>query len=327
MGVLLVHVNQVVAFPGILGSIASFGADGVKCFFFLTGYLVMASWQNRKSTKDYWRKRLARTIPIYYFFLLLFIVFRFGWMVEDPWAIPRAAFMLQYVAPPTVSYSYCSMYLLGVLSIFMSFYIAIPFLAKWLRSLDSAFVGFWGIVAFSVLLNKAYIVLYGQFCPLDAVQSMAKYYCNAIPYFAVGIMTYFGKREDKPVKLLAYSLFIAIFGMRYTFLDLTETGWVCLLFVILLCYPPKVMGKITMGGQLWQFDRVFGMGVFISQYWCFAVVNILSAFCPLPNGLRAVLMVALPYFAAYVIYYAVEKPGAKAINWLFDRVDRKKVRS
>lgn len=142
LGVLLVHVNQRAPLPGILGNIASFGADGVKCYFFLTGYLVMASWHNRKSTGEYWEKRICRTFPIYYFFLLLFLIFRFDWLQRDVLSIPRALFMLQYIAPPTVSYEYCAMNLLGVLAIFMTFYLAIPVLAKWIRSLDSAFVAF-----------------------------------------------------------------------------------------------------------------------------------------------------------------------------------------
>ena len=50
--------------------------------FFLTGYLVMNSWQNRKSTKEYWKKRIARTLPIYYFFVLLFVLFRLDWMLK-----------------------------------------------------------------------------------------------------------------------------------------------------------------------------------------------------------------------------------------------------
>ena len=45
MGVLTVHINQRLPLPGILGEIASLGADGVNCFFLLTGYLVMRSWQ------------------------------------------------------------------------------------------------------------------------------------------------------------------------------------------------------------------------------------------------------------------------------------------
>ena len=36
LGVLLIHVNQRLPLPGLLGSIAGYGADGVKCFFFLT---------------------------------------------------------------------------------------------------------------------------------------------------------------------------------------------------------------------------------------------------------------------------------------------------
>lgn len=57
LGVLFVHINQRQALPGVWGAVASYGADGVKYFFLLTGMLVMYSWKTRKSTKDYWRKR------------------------------------------------------------------------------------------------------------------------------------------------------------------------------------------------------------------------------------------------------------------------------
>ena len=96
----------------------------------------------------YWKKRIARTLPIYYFFVLLFVLFRLDWMLKDVWSIPRALLMLQYWAPPTVSYDYCSMDLLGVLAIFMTFYLVIPLLARWIHSLDGAFVLFWCVIAF-----------------------------------------------------------------------------------------------------------------------------------------------------------------------------------
>lgn len=68
------------------------------------------------------------------------------------------------------------------------------------------------------------------------------------------------------------------------------------------------------------------MGVFLSQYWCFAVVDKMTRFFQLPYGVRVTLMIVLPYCAAFVLHYAVEEPGAKIIDWLFRCMDRKKVK-
>lgn len=320
LGVLLIHVNQRLPLPGLLGSIAGYGADGVKCFFFLTGYLVMNSWQNRKSTKEYWKKRIARTLPIYYFFVL----FRLDWMLKDVWSIPRALLMLQYWAPPTVSYDYCSMDLLGVLAIFMTFYLVIPLLARWIHSLDGAFVLFWCVIAFRFGLDKVYHGLYDFFCPVDAVTTMSGYFGDAMPYFAAGVLTYYGKREQRKERLVLYLLFIAVCGMRYSFLNLETAGWISLLIAILLCYPPKIGEFSSQWGWVHTIDRVFGMGVYLSQYWCFTAVDQLSSLYPLPSAVRLVLMLVLPYGAALALHYAIENPGAAVVNRAFERFAKQK---
>lgn len=113
IGVLVVHLNQRVALPGLFGQIASCGADGVKVYFLLIGYLVMHSWQNRSSTKDCRHKRLSRTLPLYYAWLIVLIIFRFEWITANPLAVPRAVCMLEYVVPSTAAYEYCAMDFLG----------------------------------------------------------------------------------------------------------------------------------------------------------------------------------------------------------------------
>lgn len=324
LGVLLVHINQRLPLPGLLGSIAAYGADGVKCFFFLTRYLVMNSWQNRKSTKEYWRKRIARTIPIYYFFVLLLVLFRLDWLLQDSWSIPRALLMLQYWAPPIVSYDYCAMELLGVLAIFMTFYLAIPLLAKWIHSLDGAFVMFCCVIAFRFGLDKAYHGLYDSFCPVDAVTTMSGYFGNAMPYFAAGVLTYFGKQEQRKERLILYLLFIAACGMRYSFLNLEAAGCISFLIAILLCYPPKIWEYSSRWKWIHNIDRVFGMGVYLSQYWCFAAIDKFGGYYPLSNMVRLILMLVLPYCAALVLHYAIENPGAAFVNRIFERFAKQK---
>lgn len=249
MGVLVVHLNQRIPLPGICGQIASCGADGVKAYFLFTGYLVMHSWQSRKSIKDYWRKRLGRTLPIYYVWLIVLIIFRFEWITADPFAIPRAILMLEYLAPPTVSYSYCAMDLLGVMAIFMMFYLAIPFIAKWVKSINSAFVCFWIITAISIKLPNVYAAAYNSFCNPNDVATMASYLAASLPYFGAGILIYFGKRDQEIEKLLFYLVFIAAAGSIYPFLGLSRVGWLIVLIGILLCYPLRFPENLNIAQQ------------------------------------------------------------------------------
>lgn len=237
MGVLVVHLNQRIALPGLFGQIASCGADGVKAYFLLTGYLVMNSWQSRSSTKDYWRKRLERTLPIYYTWLGVLVIFRFEWITADPFAIPRALFMLEYLAPPTVSYGYCALDLLGVIAIFMMFYLAIPLIAKWVKSINSAFVCFWIVTAISIRLPNLYAAAYNSFCNPNDVATMSCYLAASLPYFGAGILIYFGKKDQEIEKLLSYLVFIAAADNIYPFLGLSRVGWLVVLLGVLLCYP------------------------------------------------------------------------------------------
>lgn len=273
MGVLSIHIGGCVTLPGIWGQIASCGADGVKAYFLLTGYLVMHSWQSRSSTKDYWRKRLGRTLPIYYTWLAVLIVFRYEWITADPFAIPRALLMLEYLAPPTMSYSYCSMSLLGVMTIFMMFYLAIPFIAKWVKSLNGAFICFWVITAVSIKLPNLYAALYNSFCNPNDVATMAGYLAASLPYFGAGILIYFGKKDQEIEKLLFYLVFIAAAGSIYPFLGLSRVGGLVVLLGVLLCYPLRFsesLNFVQQGNEANMTKMGGGAQLFVQirQPWC-----------------------------------------------------------
>lgn len=94
------------------------------------------------------------------------------------------------------------------------------------------------------------MVLYAPFCLADAVESISNYFCQAIRFFVAGVLTYYGKREQNQVKHLFYMLFIAVFGMRYSVLNLNEAGLVCLLIVILLCFPFKIQERGSISDAL-----------------------------------------------------------------------------
>lgn len=317
MGVLAVHLNQRVELPGIFGQVASCGADGVKVYFLLTGYLVMHSWQSRKSTKDYWRKRLGRTLPL-------------EWITADPFAIPRAILMLEYLVPSTVSYEYCAMELWGTIAIFMMFYLAIPLIAKWVKSLNGAFVCFGIIMAITMILPSLYGLIYGHFAPSAVIGTMSAYLAVSFPYFGAGVLIYFGKREQKPGKLLCYLLFIEAACNLYPLFNMDgRVQWLILLTGILLCYPlhfsetsdakkKSVLRKMITppgGGYLHKLDHL-GMGVVVSQVLCFDAAQWICNSMSWGKKPLVLLMFFLPYIVAFFLYHLVEVPGKKFIYTL-----------
>lgn len=66
------------------------------------------------------------------------------------------------------------------------------------------------------------------------------------------------------------------------------------------------------------------MEVFVSQIWCFNIVDKLAAAYFLPDTIQMALMVTLPYGAAIVLYYLIERPGARFVNALFERHSTKR---
>lgn len=309
LGVLLVHVSQITYIP-FIHEIATYGAIGVKCFFILSGILVTHSYLTAGSIKSFWKKRLARTLPLYYFWLFVIFILDTDFIMLDKFSIVRSLLMLNYIAPPTVSYDYCSMYLTGVMTIFMVFYAVLPIWIKLVKNLDSAFVGFWVVIFLCNMASKLYAVCYGGFCDMSIVNRMSQYFLSAFPYFAAGIMIYYALFSGEKQKLMAYLIFTVLANSYFCFLHYYETTIVCLFVGILVCYPFKINDNIS--GLLKILNR-YTMGVFITQSLCFKAVGYLYAKYNFNNNIYVLSLIGLPIICAVITYHMVEVPGKKLI--------------
>ena len=261
--VLLIHITIFVDLPGVLGQIAAYGADGVNIFSMLTGFLVMNSWHDRTSTKEYWHKRIRRLLPLYYFILILLIVVKWDWFLQEPFSIPRALLLLNYIVPSKVDYNYSGLWLLGTIPIFMTFYVLIPLISKCIKKLEGALILFIGATLSQYLILHLYIHFFGN---AYSVTTMTGYFMEKLLYFLAGVMVFYGKRYDRVWQMLLYQLFIMAAGMRYSFLNLSLIGTLPLLVAILLCFPialPNCMIK-----PLRWVDSL-GMGVLVVQFHIF----------------------------------------------------------
>ena len=271
----------------------------------------MNSWQDRSSTKEYWHKRIRRLLPLYYFMLILLIIVKWDWFLQEPFSIPRAILMLNYIVPSKVDYDYSALWLLGTIPIFMTFYILIPLISKCIKKLEGSLILFIGATQAQYLILPLYIHFFGN---AYSVTTTTGYFMEKLLYFLAGVMVFYGKRYDHVWQMLLYQLFIMVAGMRYSFLGLGSIGTLPLLVAILLCFPialPRCMIK-----PLRWVDSL-GMGVLVVQFHIFYLLqDVFTRTGSTPLKIQFFSYLIIPYLVVIVLHYVVELPGQKLVDKL-----------
>lgn len=135
--IVTVHFGQSLPFPRVLHIPILFCQTAVCIFFILTGYFTELSLEHSKSTKDYYRKRIARIIPVYYSVILVNIlasllignypgdVTHLGWL--------RFFTFIQGIIPSNDFSYWNNGAALWTMSGFCIYYICAPYLHKFLK--------------------------------------------------------------------------------------------------------------------------------------------------------------------------------------------------
>lgn len=66
VGIFAIHTHGKLGIEAV-SKIAKYGQDGLWVFYILSGLLVMKSYAGSPSLKIYWKKRISRIVPSYYF--------------------------------------------------------------------------------------------------------------------------------------------------------------------------------------------------------------------------------------------------------------------
>lgn len=74
LGVLTVHVGQILSLSGAIRVITDFGRYGVHFFLIISGYLAFFSYERSSSLWNYYLKRIIRILPLYYFVILFYFI-------------------------------------------------------------------------------------------------------------------------------------------------------------------------------------------------------------------------------------------------------------
>ena len=75
IGVVIVHVSQVIPLPKLMHLSASFGAMGVQLFFLLSAYCLCMTWKELPLTWCWWWRKYCRLAPWYFAGIVLYWVY------------------------------------------------------------------------------------------------------------------------------------------------------------------------------------------------------------------------------------------------------------
>ena len=74
LAVIFTHVGGTFSSNAIWNSFVGYGAEGVRCFFILSGYLMCLSKELEDgNVAGYYVKRAKRVLPVYYFVIAIYI--------------------------------------------------------------------------------------------------------------------------------------------------------------------------------------------------------------------------------------------------------------
>ena len=75
------------------------GTLGVDLFFVLSGYLLVTSWESKRSLATFWRRRATRILPAYWLSLLVLVPLQAPHLLHDAGRLALFASMQTFLAP------------------------------------------------------------------------------------------------------------------------------------------------------------------------------------------------------------------------------------
>lgn len=209
--ILLTHFGSFLFPIAFLSTFFTYCAEGVRAFFILSGYLMCFS----KDLRDgriigYYKKRLRRILPFYYFIIIIFVIL--GIVNIIPWPFDETGlyflryFLLVSTSVPSNEVYWTNLAMTWTVSCFLCFYLIAPIIYKVVNS----FVKSWIAIVIAMMITKG--LPDGILDPLKCLYA-----------FLLGAAIYYAVEEGKEFIFITMSGFIAfifyIHGIAYPYGD------------------------------------------------------------------------------------------------------------
>lgn len=305
LSVVAVHAAITFKIPGRIGRFMEAGSSGLGIFYILSGFLIFISLENRtRSMAGWYKKRMLRILPLYYFMVVFYIVFYefvIGSVPADPNGLKWFSYFLCINKIIRIGEQFWfNIGALSSMSVFIWFYLLAPFIKKmvnsWKRSLC--------FVVFTYLVLRVLNLLQSMkgFTWFDMFKS---YY-----YIAVGIMIFYAIKEGKQKETQVICLVL----MAILMLSGAEGGLLyalCIGLIIMTTWDIDIPNEKVKSAVSFLSKRTFAI------YLGHTAVMQIGDYIGIKDGVKGILIaVAATVLITAVLYEAIERGAVK----LFARI-------
>lgn len=295
--VLLLHIGLILkdnAFGSLIRSLSKM--QGVTIFFALSGLLALESLDRSTSAAHFYKKRIIRIVPEYYFILLILMLF---------YTLPKDAFHLGWfryflfindIIPSEHAYLKNIGAFWSIPS-FMMFYLIAPFYKKIIKSFSRSIVFFFFSFVISILLTQ-YVMN-----PINLYYNgyENRSWVSTLPIFFYGSIAYYAKRENRIEEFLLLTIILLwvqiSYGISaYKFHGIAAAGIIAAIRDMPL---PKVLERC----KLLKAMANVSFTVYLVHWF---VLNKLTALNLSDELLLVILFFFLSFVFAYIIHFFVD---------------------
>jgi peptidoglycan/LPS O-acetylase OafA/YrhL len=353
LGVILVHSTQLVKpTDSTLEWLASEGARGVQLFFIASALTLCMSWSARKThefspVRNFYIRRFFRIAPMFYSAILGYIFLNgFSPSYWAPngiewWFIPITAAFLNGFHPETITSVVPGGWSIAVE---MTFYLILPFLFSYIKSVKSwAFFFIFSIVSSGLnTLIAPHIFSYPESQQYLLKSFSFLNFFGQLPIFIIGILSYLILREKYPRKLVTvvcgpfFVIFLLAFlypafkfsnsiaaDMLFNKLHHIIAGCLFCAFALLLAnWPSKLLvNKITVSLGKLSFSMYLTHFAVLIFFTRFEFIEIFPK-SNLASFLHFLCVALVAFLVSLFFYKYVEKPGIALGALLIENLER-----
>ena len=330
LAVLFIHSgNGGIESLGEIGArLAVLGGQGVAVFFVISGYSVASSFASSQGFGDYINKRFWRIAPLYYFWIIIWLVAALlsGNLNTDAYNL-----FMHSVFLSSLDYRIAPIGLIGgvdwTLSIEMVWYFMVPSIFLWTRGVPRLIFCLIASTAIFVLITKFRGLF--PFPPKEFAEIM---HYSPIPYvfnFCLGIVAFklrefsynFARWGDVALISIAVAFLIFLLGPKSLMLHSMFVFFtIAAFFLILFGSETSKFYRILFSNRIVRFGGTISYGIYLCHISVIELIDStgMAIFSNAQVKLAAVLTITTAI--STVTYLLIEKPALAFGRFLFSSI-------